>query len=246
MSEMYLGYAEAAAALDGNDATAKSYLAKIRNRAFGGDGNVDAFIAKEGSLLKAVIDERGFEFAAEGDRRFTLVRTGLLPEKIKEIKELTRKMLDGLSANGYYTFENGNTISASIWTKMVDAKAEKGYRLTAQCPAGSEKDGILYPSWRGQNDDWESYGCKYNGNTKTNIAIRGLFDKLSDSDIAALEADGYKKTDWGSVLVENDDEYYKCLFYDYDYSKAPIYLWPMTPNILSTGGFANGYGFRNE
>lgn len=246
MSEMYLGYAEAAAALGTDEATAKSYLAKIRNRAFGGNGNVDDFISKEGSLLKAVIDERGFEFAAEGDRRFTLIRTGLLPEKIQEIKELTRKMLDGLSANGYYTFENGNTISANIWTKMVDAKSVYGYRLTAQCPAGSEQDGVLYPSWRGQNDDWESYGCSYGDNTKTNLAIRGLFDKLSDSDIAALEADGYKEVAWGSVLVENDDEYYKYLFYDYDYSKAPIYLWPLTPNILSTGGFTNGYGFKNE
>lgn len=246
LSEMYLGYAEAAAALDANNATAKSYLAKIRDRAFGGNGNVDAFISKEGSLLKAVIDERGFEFAGEGDRRFTLIRTGLLPEKIKAIKDLTRKMLDGLSANGYYTFDNGNTISASIWTKMVDAKAEKGYRLTAQCPVGSEKDAILYPSWRGQNDDWEAYGCDYGGNEKTNLAIRGLFDKLSDSDIAALEADGYKKVAWGSVLVSNDDEYYKYLFYDYDYTKAPIYLWPFTPNIISTGGFTNGYGFLNE
>ena len=250
LSEIFLGYAEACAAT-GDEATAKTYLGKIRNRAFGGNGKVDEFIAREGSLLKAIIDERGFEFAAEGDRRFTLVRTGLLPEKVKVIKDLTYKMLDGLKTNGYYTFENGNTISADIWVKMVDAQAEIGYRLTAQCPIGKEKDGLLYPSWRGQNDNWEKYSNALYGvgdkrNTKTNIADRGLFDKLSDTEVALLEADGYKKVAWGSVLVDNEDEYAKYLFYDYDYNKAPIYLWPFTPNMISTGGFTNDYGFKNE
>lgn len=197
-------------------------------------------------MLKAIIDERGFEFAGEGDRRFTLIRTGLLPEKIREIKQLTRKMLDGLEANGYYTFDNGNTISEYIYTKSVDAKALKGYRLTAQCPEGQESDPILYPSWRGQNDNWEAYGLSYGSKTTTNLAIKGLFTKVSDEEAAALEDTGYTKVNWGKDLVDNDDEYYKYLFYDYDYVKAPIYLWPFTPNMISTGGFLNGYGFKNE
>ena len=88
LSEMYLGYAEACAALDANSAEAKTYLTKIRTRAFRtpAAANVDGFIAKEGSLLKAVIDERGFEFAGEGNRRCTLFRTGLLPDKILDFK----------------------------------------------------------------------------------------------------------------------------------------------------------------
>ena len=57
---------------------------------------------------------------------------------------------------------------------------------------------------------------------------------------------GYKKVNWGKTLVDNDDEYYKYLFYDYDYVSAPIYLWPFTPNIIATGGFVNGYGFSNK
>ena len=60
---------------------------------------------------------------------------------------------------------------------------------------------------------------------------------------AALEADGYKKENWGIDIVSNDDEYYKYLFLDYDYVTAPIYFWPFTPNVMSTGGFTNGYGF---
>jgi hypothetical protein len=248
LSEIYLGYAEACAAI-GNDAEAKTYLERVRNRAFRSatEANVDGFINKEGSLLKAIIDERGFEFAGEGDRRWTLIRTGLLPEKIREIKDLTRKMLDGLKSSGYYTFDNGNTISSVVYTKMVDAKNEKGFRLTAQCPEGKENDPVLYPSWRGQNDDWGSYGLDYGTTSpKTNVAIKGLFTKLSASDVAALEADGYTAQDWGKTLVTNDDEYYKYLFYDYDYVKAPIYLWPFTPNVIFTGGFVNGYGFKNE
>lgn len=248
LSEIYLGYAEACATIDPNSAEAKTYLAKIRNRAFRtpAEANVEGFITKEGSLLKAIIDERGFEFAGEGDRRFTLIRTGLLPEKIREIKQLTRKMLDGLEANGYYTFDNGNTISEYVYTKSVDAKAEKGYRLTAQCPEGQESDPILYPSWRGQNDNWEAYGLSYGSKTTTNLAIKGLFTKVTDEEAAALENAGYTKVNWGKDLEDNDDEYYKYLFYDYDYVKAPIYLWPFTPNMISTGGFLNGYGFKNE
>lgn len=256
LSEMYLGYAEACAAT-GDNAEAKTYLTKVRNRAFrtADEANVEGFISKEGSLLKAIIDERGFEFAGEGDRRFTLIRTGLLPEKIKEIKDLTRKMLDGLKTNGSYTFENGNTISAYIYTKSVDAAGMKdangntmyGYRLTTQCPEGKENDPVLYPSWRGQKDNWDELGLDYGTKTpKTNLAIKGLFAPVSDEEAEALTKDGYKKVDWGKTLVDNDDEYYKYLFYDYDYVSAPIYLWPFTPNIIATGGFVNGYGFSNK
>lgn len=256
LSEMYLGYAEACAAT-GENAEAKTYLTKVRNRAFrtADEANVEGFISKEGSLLKAIIDERGFEFAGEGDRRFTLIRTGLLPEKIKEIKDLTRKMLDGLKTNGSYTFENGNTISAYIYTKSVDAAGMKdangntmyGYRLTTQCPEGKENDPVLYPSWRGQKDNWDELGLDYGTKTpKTNLAIKGLFAPVSDEEAEELTKDGYKKVDWGKTLVDNDDEYYKYLFYDYDYVSAPIYLWPFTPNIIATGGFVNGYGFSNK
>ena len=249
LSEIYLGYAEACAALGGNsDAEALSYLSKVRNRAFPyGGADINAFIAKSGSLYNAIIDERGFEFAGEGDRRFTLIRSGLIGEKIKAVKELTRKMIDGLKNNGYYEFENGNVISNYVWTKLVDAKSIYGYRLTGVTPAGMENDPVLYPGYRGQNNDWESYGLSY-GTDKpaTNLAIKGLFSRISDEEAAALEADGYKKENWGVDIVSNDDEYYKYLFYDYDYVSAPIYFWPFTPNVMSTGGFTNGYGFSQE
>ena len=155
-------------------------------------------------------------------------------------------MIDGLKAEGVYTFANGNTISNFIYTKPVDARLTKGYRLTTQCPDGQEDDPVLYPGWRGQNDNWEKYGCKYADGTETNLAIRGLFSPLDAQQISDLLADGYVAQAWGADIVAYEEEYYTYLFYDYDYTRAPIYLWPFTPQILSAGGFTNGYGFRNE
>ena len=70
--------------------------------------------------------------------------------------------------------------------------------------------------------------------------------EISDEEAAALVADGYIKVNWGADLVSNRDEYEKYLFYDFSGTKAPIYLWPFTPNVMTTGGFTNGYGFKQE
>jgi starch-binding outer membrane protein, SusD/RagB family len=253
MSEIYLAYAEACA-VTGDNTTAKTYLSLIRERSFpSGEANTEDFISSCGSMFKAVVQERGFEFAGEGDRRWTLIRTGLLPEAIQNIKEMTLNMMKGLETNGYYTFSNGNTISKYVYTKLVDAKAAYGYRLTTECPEGSESDPVLYPGWRGQNNDWEGVatnaGLSFTySSTATNLAIKGLFNYIDPSGTEATDLvnSGYSKVDWGSSLVSNYNEYYTYLFYDYDYTKAPIYLWPYTPNIITTGGFSNGYGFSQE
>lgn len=247
MAEMYLSLAEVCAAL-GDDLTAKQHLKTVRERSFrAGEANTDAFITKCGSVWRAVIEDRGFEFAGEGDRRWTLIRTGLIGESILKIKSLTTDMLNGLHSQGFFRFDNGNEIGLYVWTKMVDAKTEYGHRLTAN-GVGKENNPVLYPGWRGQNDNWESFGAAAIAGGKTNIAIKGLFKHIVDgSDEAkALEAEGYTKQKWGQGLLDNRDEYEKYLFLDYDGQKAPIYLWPFTHNIVVTGGFSNGYGFSNE
>lgn len=248
ISEIYLGYAEACAAL-GEEAPAKNYLKIIRERAFPeGKADTEGFITKCGGILNAVIEERGFEYAGEGDRRWTLIRTGLIAEKIKRIKDLTKQMIDGLKANGSYTFENGNVISAYVYTKLVDAKSQYGHRLTAQTPAGKENDPVLFPGWRGQNDDWASIAqkgnIKFDNVNETNLAIEGLFAPVANEQ-ALLDA-GYTKQDWGVTLVAQEDNYYDKLFCNYDYVSAPIYLWPFTPNIIVTSGMHNGYGFTDN
>lgn len=250
MAEVYLGYAEACA-VTGDEATAKQYLKIVRERSFpAGKANTDAFIASRASLVEAIIDERGFEYAGEGDRRYTLIRSGFIGEKIKAVKELTKAMIEGLKSNGYYEFENGNVISDYVYTKLVDGNAVLGYRLTAQASeaqlADPAKKELVYPSWRGQHDNWESVcaagGFTYTGATKTNLAIQGLFEKV---DGAALEAAGYTKEEWGKALVANEEDYYNKFFNGYDFETAPVYTWPFTPNVVATGGFLNGYGFMN-
>lgn len=256
ISEIYLGYAEACALL-GDEGNAKKYLTIIRSRAFD-NPNVDAFITACGNLypesgysplFKAIIEERGFEFAGEGDRRWTLIRTGILPEAIKRIKELTGAMITGLETQGSYTFANGNVISSQIYTKSVDLKALAGYRLTKAAPAEKNENldinAALYPGWRGQNDSWETFGCKYGDNTKTNLAIVGLFEPVSEAEASVLLANGYTAVDWGAALVKYKEDYYEHLFTNYDYVTTPIYLWPITPNQLITGGYHNGYGFKD-
>ncbi|WP_024994038.1 RagB/SusD family nutrient uptake outer membrane protein [Phocaeicola paurosaccharolyticus] len=243
ISEIYLGYAEVCAAL-GDDATAKQYLVSIRERSFpAGKANTDAFITKCGSMLDAVIEERGFEFAGEGDRRFTLIRTGMLADRIQKIKELTKSMMDGLAKDGYYRFDNGNVISSYIWTKNVDAKTQYGYRLTAQAPDNS--DPVLFPGWRGQNDAWESYGLDYKTDKPlTNVAIKGLFTPVTEDD-ATMKGQGYTKVSWGADLLKNKTEYYDNLFKGFEpgnYDKAPIYLIALPPNTVGAG-YTNGYGF---
>ena len=251
MAEVYLGYAEACA-MTGDNATAKQYLKIVRERSFpAGKANTDAFIASRGSLVEAIIDERGFEYAGEGDRRYTLIRSGFIGEKIKATKDLTKAMIDGLKANGYYQFENGNVISNYVYTKLVDAKSLIGYRLTAQASeaqmADPEIKAIVYPSWRGQHDDWASVcsagGFEFAGaKDNTNLAIQGLFEQV---DGEALKAAGYSEVEWGKALVANEEDYYNKFFNGYDFVTAPVYLWPFTPNVVSTGGFRNGYGFQN-
>ena len=259
MAEVYLGYAEVCAAL-GENTMATQYLKLVRERSFpAGKANTDAFIQKHG-LLEAIIEERGFEYAGEGDRRWTLIRSGLLADRIQQIKELTADMIDGLATNGYYEFENGNVISSYVWTKLVDAKAQYGHRLTAQCPEDKMDNPVLFPGWRGQNDDWEAFGLKYpeiesvdeKGNPvkvkdyRTNLAVKGLFAPLSAEDVATLEADGYKKANWGVDLVSNRSEYDNNLFKGFgpgNYDKAPIYLVALPLNVVGAG-YTNGYGFE--
>jgi hypothetical protein len=247
-SDVILMLAEVYAEL-GEDAKAKEELRKVHERAFktAALANLDGFIAKCGGIKEAVAQERKLEFGGEGLRRYDLIRTSKLPEAISKLKSDLAAMIAGLKTNGYYTFENGNTISKYIWTKAVDAKAAYGYRLTTQCT--DETNPVLYPGWRGQNDSWETYGCVYKSTT-TNIAIKGLFKYIDPygTEAAALVKDGYKQVDWGKTIVDNEKEYSTNVFCGYEAGKAPIYLVPMNSNTISSsnGKITNGYGFAQK
>lgn len=62
-------------------------------------------------------------------------------------------------------------------------------------------------------DNWEEMGLNYGSSTPaTNLAIKGLFEIVSEEEAASLESQGYTKVNWGIDLVDNRDEYDKYLF----------------------------------
>lgn len=254
ITHVYLMLAEVYAAL-GEDANAKTYLGMVHHRAFPGnnDPNFDQYIADCGSVYNAVIKERALEFSGEGIRRFDIIRTGILPEVAVENRRVMKAIINGIRTNNYYTFDNGNQIPAYIWTKMVDARAEYGYRLTAQTPADKKDDPVLFPGWRGQHNNWGGLVPAYASQNMTNVAIKGLFKYIApgSAEAVALEAEGYVQTPWAIDMLNYEDSYANKLFAGYtdeDYAakNPPIHLLPNMSQVLLNTGITNGYGFRQQ
>ena len=162
-------------------------------------------------------------------------------------------IIDGVVTKGYYTFENGNQLPAYIWTKMVDAKKEYGYRLTTETPADKKEDPVLFPGWRGQHNDWGSVVPAYADQNLTTVAIKGLFKYIAPGspEAKALEAEGYIKTNWAVDMDAYRDSYATKLFAGYtdeDYvaKNPPIHLLPNTYQVLLNTGITNGYGFKQQ
>lgn len=271
-SDIILMYAEALA-VGGNEAEAKTQLKKVHDRAFTSsttavkDAKFNELLASEPTLVDAIIKERALEFVGEGLRRWDLVRTGTFPKVSVEFRNKLNRAIEELKTNGYVEYENGNQFPAYIWTKLVDANKEYGYRLTMQCPEGEEEDPILYPSWRGQHDNWLTCAENYYGDKETaakkitvdntNLAIKGMFRYIDpeSAEAKALEADGYKKTAWGAQLINGDasreaewSTNFQAGYTDAMYAakKAPIYLVFIKSDILTTINHTNGYGFKSK
>ncbi|MBR3485055.1 MAG: RagB/SusD family nutrient uptake outer membrane protein, partial [Bacteroidales bacterium] len=264
-------------AVNGDNGKATTELRKIHDRAFPAavrDAKFTELLnSVNGDLYEAIIKERELEFIGETLRRWDLIRTGKLPQVSVEFRKQLVDHMAELKQNGYVKFDNGNEFPAWIWTKMMDAKKELGYRLTAQCPEGldptSDKYALLFPSWRGQHDDWVSVAVEDGKDASTivqdntNVAILGLFKHIDpdSAEAKALEARGYKKTPWGAgsytkgaLGLEPDagieakwTSEFMCGYTDADYAakKAPIYLIPMNQTTCETTGLTNGYGFRS-
>ncbi len=76
-ADVLLIYAEAQAQSSGPDASTYNAVNQVRNRA--GLDDLQPGLSKE-DFINAVIDERGWELAGEGQRWFDLIRTEKLPE----------------------------------------------------------------------------------------------------------------------------------------------------------------------
>ncbi|MEI7423277.1 MAG: RagB/SusD family nutrient uptake outer membrane protein [Prolixibacteraceae bacterium] len=261
MADVVLMMAEVSAEL-GDEARAKTELTKVRSRAFlPADRlvSVTNYINNlSGDALKdAIQQERKLEFAGEGLRRYDLIRTGKMPEKIKQVRDLQVAMVNGLKTKGYYTFPNGNTISNYIWVKSLNVSTLNMTKmLTYQCevPETDPTWPVRFPSWRGQCDLWTSSGyTNLTGNR--NLAIQGLFRYIdpASAEALALQAAGYVKTAWGSNIVANEAHFTSNVFKGYTdaYYAAgtpPRYLFAMPSETISKskGLITNGYGFAQQ
>jgi len=261
MADVILMLAEVDAEL-GNEAAAKTALTKVRARAFlpqDQAAKVTNYVnALSGDALKeAIQEERKLEFAGEGFRRYDLIRTGELPEKIKALRDIQKAMVAGLKGQGYYTFANGNTISRYIYVKAVNvADLGMSNMLTTQCSVGQNDPTypVRFPSWRGNCDLWNANGFTASSGNR-NLAIRGLFEYIDPDGAKAADliADGYVKTDWGATIITYSDQYTTNVFKGYpdEYVQAgypPRYLLPLSSETIakSNGLISNGYGFAQN
>lgn len=259
MSDVVLLLAETCAEL-GDEGKAKLELTKVRSRAFKASDQAEKVTSYIGSLSgdelkEAIQQERKLEFAGEGLRRYDLIRTGKMPEKIKQVRDTQKAMVDGLKTKGYYTFANGNTISNYIYVKAVNV-ADLGMTkmLTTQCDV-DETDPtypVKNPGWRGNCDLWSSQGFSTSSGNR-NLAIKGLFRYIDPdgAEAAELEAEGYVKTAWGSTILTYEAQYTTNIFKGYTdamYAEGapPRYIFPMSSETISksNGLITNGYGFQ--
>lgn len=263
MADVVLMQAEVYAEL-GDEAKAKAELTKVRSRAFRTEEQAQKvtnhIAGLTGEALKeAIQQERKLELAGEGHRRYDLIRTGRMPKKIKELRDLQIAMVEGLKTNGYFTFPNGNTISNFIWVKHVNvADLGMSKMLTTQLDYDMDESEPTYPvkvpGWRGNCDLWASEGFTPSSGER-NLAIRGLFRYIdpNGAEAASLEADGYIKTLWGAKILTFEDHYTTNVFKGYtdEYYAAgapPRYLFPITSETIaqSNGLITNGYGFAQQ
>ena len=228
----------------GETTEALSLVNKLRARA-----GVDAL----GSVDEdAVILETKREAIGEGDVKYMEMRAGKFTQLAKAMRAEMKTVIAGLTADGYYTFGNGRTISNYVWTKLVDlsgsGKAQNTYNRDDSDPA-------LTPGWRGGYDYTTTTSSGAVVGTMHNLAIEGLFEYIDPKGAraAALEAAGYTKVEWGQKMVDQKD-----LLWDYnmlsgiEYCSVPMIYHPLPLTTIQQSEtpegdkITNGYGLPSK
>lgn len=244
LADMMLLLAEAKAET-GDNQGALNLVNQLRERAFG-DASHNLSGLSGDALKDAIWTERKRELLGEGDVRWDMIRSGKFTERTLAARAEMKAMIAGLEANGYYEFPNGRVISNYIWTKLV----EKDNPLTFDA---DPSDPALFPGWRGQFDytKLDAVASKVKG-TAHNLAIEGLFEYIdpNGAKAAALEADGYTKTNWGIDIVAQKNGLFdrNVLSGLGEAGAAPRYYHPIPFETLnqSKGQVTNGYGLPQQ
>ena len=205
----------------GDNAEALSLLNQLRSRA--GVANLSA------ATIDDVIAETKRECLGEGDIKFMELRAGKFVELGKAMRA-------------------GRTLSNYIWTKQVDLSGNGKAQITFN---RDESNPALTPGWRGGYDYTTTTSSGAVVGTKHNLAIEGLFEYIDPkgAKAAALEADGYVKTNWGIDMVKE-----KANLWDYnmlsglEYLSVPCHYHPLPLTTIqqSKGQVTNGYGLPND
>lgn len=196
----------------------------------------------------AIINEFKRECIGDGDIKFAELRAGKFTELGKAMRAELKTVIAGLEKDGHYTFSNGRTISNYVWTKLVDLS---GNEVGVNTHNRVADDPARTPGWRGVYDYTTTTSSGAVVGTKHNLAIEGLFEYIDPAGdkAKALEADGYKKTDWAVGMVKEKNG-----LWDYnmlsgiDNSDVPLYFHPLPLTTLqqSKGQVTNGYGLPQE
>lgn len=249
MADAMLMLAEAKAILGTDNAGAVSLVNQIRTRAFGdASKNIPALAGEE--LLDAIYEERRLELLGEGDVRWDMIRSGKFNERAIKVRQEMEDMMAGLASNGYYTFASGRTISDYIWTKYVQINPGSSAAVVTQ-ESTDKNNPALYPGWRGIFN-WNA-AAHANINAK-NLAIKGLYNYIdpNGAEAAALEADGYVRTNWGiTIATGTNPAMYRAAILDGVVGRenlAPRYFHPMPLTVIdqSKGKVRNGYGLPQQ
>jgi SusD family. len=135
-SDIYLMYAEAMNELYGPDGdassqpqiaakmTPKQALEKVRERAFGtGSAKITAYdgSSKE-AFFNSIVNERAWEFGAEGLRKSDLIRWGLLSDKIEKMKLALCKLMADQDVQIFDKTYSAGTLPITLYYKYKDAQ----------------------------------------------------------------------------------------------------------------------------
>lgn len=249
MADAMLMLAEAKAILGTDDAGAVNLVNQIRSRAFGNSNHHIASLSGE-ALLDAIYEERRLELLGEGDVRWDMIRSGKFNERAVKVRQEMESMMAGLASNGYYTFASGRTISNYIWTKHVQLNPGSSAAVVTQ-ESTNPNDPARFPGWRGIFN-WDA-AAHANIEAK-NLAIKGLYNYIdpNGAEAAALEADGYVRTNWGiTISAGTNPAMYRAAILDGVVGRenlAPRYFHPIPLTVIdqSKGKVRNGYGLPNN
>lgn len=244
LSDVYLMAAEIAA-WSGNLDDAKAHLLKVRERAYKGNESVaQSYVNKltlgsavendnaaiqdyqsEGTIMKAIIDERGLELAGEMLRKQDLIRWGLLKLKLDEASK-DMKALANLE---------GDYAAYAAYAEETDVK-DSNSNVIATC-----KEYSIY--WRQTKEGIEIYGLDADQIGK------------APADYTETEPNGWEKEGFISPIGffnnklgtwGQDDSYRWSTLYRNDFNDPyPRSTWPIFNIVLSSmqGSLVNDFGY---